>query len=99
MNAGASSPRCVAILMVVLYPGSLGMDESLADLTVKAYSSMCGTCGADGACSCVPGWFGADCSARGCPTATGGRPTRRTQSTASATPEPAIRETNWSAQR
>ena len=41
-------PRWINTLMVLVYPGSLGLDESLADLCVRAYSSMFVKCGVDG---------------------------------------------------
>lgn len=42
----------LAQLMILIYPGSLGMDESIADLCNRGYSAMFVQCGVDGT-SCV----------------------------------------------
>ena len=36
-----------SLLMVVVYPGSLGLNESFTDLCVRAYSSMLARCVTD----------------------------------------------------
>ena len=48
-------PKWLDAIMAVAYPASLGLDEALADLCVRAYSSMLTTCGDPGV-SCFTEW-------------------------------------------
>ena len=46
-DPAAPSPFLVG-LMAIVYPGSLGLDEAVADLLIRAWSSMLSLCSTDG---------------------------------------------------
>ena len=43
-NSKTPSPK-LAALMLIVYPGSLGLDETIADLATRAYASILTSCG------------------------------------------------------
>ena len=44
-------PRWLDSLMALVYPGSLGLDEALADLLIRAWTAMLGVCAGGRACA------------------------------------------------
>ena len=48
-------PPWVAVAMMIIYPASLGLDETIADLCTRAYSSMLSTC--DPVTECLKEWI------------------------------------------
>ena len=48
---GADPARWMARMMVLIYAGSLGLDEALADLLIKAWSGILATCAETHSCS------------------------------------------------
>ena len=49
-------PPWVAGVMMVVYPASLGLDETIADLCTRAYSSMLASCADLGCLSSEASW-------------------------------------------
>ena len=49
-DGGKTPPRWTVAAMALVYAGSLGLDEALADLLIKAWTGILALCGDDGTC-------------------------------------------------